>query len=91
MRSGCDLQRGSGIYSTKEITRPVAQKKRVITLREIRGKTTKRAEDEAEKAKNALRRAGIAAEKKAKAEINTQKKTKNALFKVVKTYLKARS
>ena len=53
----------------KKITGRVAQKERVITIREIRGRTTKRTEDEAEKPKNALRRAEIAAEKKAKAEI----------------------
>ena len=58
----------------KKLTGRVAQKGGVITVREIRGRITKRA-----------------AEKKAKAEINTRKKrTKKALFKEVKAYLKAR-
>ncbi len=56
----------------KKITGRAAQKERVITVREIRGRTTKRAE--------------IAAEKKAKAEINARKRTKKALFKVVKAW-----
>ncbi len=36
------------------------------------------------------RQAEIAAEKKAKAEINAQKRTKKALFQELKAYLKAR-
>lgn len=59
-------------------------------MHEVREKIAKRAEDEVEKARNALRRAEIAAEKKEKAEVNAQKKTKKALFKEVKEYLKAR-
>ncbi len=72
----------------KKLTGRVAQKGGVVTMREIRGRITKRAEDEVGKTKNALRRAEIAAEKKAKAEINAQKRTKKALFKEVKEYLK---
>ena len=75
----------------KKLTGRVAQKGGVITVREVRGRITKRAEDEVEKARNALKRAGIAAEKKAKAGgINARKRTKKALFKEVKAYLKAR-
>ena len=57
-------------------TERVAQKGGVITVREVRGKIAKRAEDEVEKARNALRQAEIAAERKEKAEINARKKTK---------------
>ncbi len=74
----------------KKLTGRVAKKGGVITVCEIRGRITKKAEDEVEKARNALRRAEIAAEKKAKAEINAQKRTKKTLFKKVKAYLKAR-
>ncbi|MCJ1349797.1 hypothetical protein MMC31_008038 [Peltigera leucophlebia] len=74
----------------KKLTGRVAQKGRVIILREVRGRITKRAEDEVEKARNAVRRAEIAAGKKEKAEIIAQKRTKKALFKEVKAYLEAR-
>lgn len=74
----------------KKLTGRVVQKEGMVTRREIRGKITKRAEDKVEKARNALRRAKIATKKKEKAEINTQKRTKKALFKEVKAYLKAR-
>ncbi len=47
----------------KKLTGWVAQKGGVITVREVRGKIAKRAEDEVEKARSALRRAEIAAEK----------------------------
>ena len=88
----------------KKLTERVAQKGKAVIVHEIRGRITKqaegevekarnalrRAEGEVEKARNALRRAEIAAEKKAKVEINAQKKIKKALFKRVKAYLKAR-
>ena len=47
----------------KKLTGRVAQKGGGIIVREIRGRIAKRAEDEVEKARNALRRAEIAAEK----------------------------
>ncbi len=56
----------------KKITGRGAKKEMVITVSEIRGRTTKRAE--------------IAAEKKAKAEVNAGKRRKKALFKVVKAW-----
>ena len=60
-------------------------------MHKVRGKITKQGEDEVKKEKNALRQAEIAAEKKEKAKVNTEKKTKKALFKEVKAYSKARS
>ncbi len=75
----------------KKLIGRVAQKGGVVIVHEIRGRITKQAEDEVEKARNSLRQAEIAVEKKAKAEINAQKRTKKALFKEVKAYLKARS
>ena len=75
----------------KTIPRLAAQKRRVITLLEIRGRTIKQAENNVEKTRNALRQTEIAVEKKAKAKINIRKKTKKAWFKDVKVYLKARS
>ena len=73
----------------QKLTGRVTQKRGVITVREVRGEIVKRAEDEFEKGRNALRRAKIAAEKKEKAEVNARKKTKKTLFKKVKAYLKA--
>ncbi len=81
---------GAARAAQKKLTGRVAQKGGVITVREVRGKIAKRAEDEVKKARNALRRAEIAAEKKEKAEVNARKRTKKALFKEVKAYLKAR-
>ncbi|MCJ1347006.1 hypothetical protein MMC31_005226 [Peltigera leucophlebia] len=75
----------------KRLTGRIAQKGGVITMREIKGRITKQAKDEVQKARNALRRAEIATEKKAKARINARKGTRKALFKEVKAYLKARS
>ena len=74
----------------KKFTGRVAQKGRVVIIREIRGRITKQAENKVKKAKNALRGAEIAIEKKEKAEIKAQKRTKKALFKKVKAYLKTR-
>ena len=45
-------------------------------MHKIRRRTTKRAEDVVEKTRNTSIRAKITAEKRAKAEINTQRKTK---------------
>lgn len=59
-------------------------------MQEIRGRIIKRAKDEVEKARNALRQAEIITEKQEKVEINAQKKTKKTLFKEVKAYLNAR-
>ncbi len=70
----------------KKLTGRVAKKEGMFIMREIRGRITKRAEDEVEKARNALRQAEIAAEKKAKAEINVQKRTKKASLQEVKAY-----
>lgn len=63
----------------------------MTTIYEIRGKITKRAKDEVEKVRNALKQAEIAAKKKEKAKINNQKRAKKTLFKEVKAYLKAKS
>ncbi len=57
---------------------------------EIKERTTKQAGDEVENTRNALRQAEIAVEKKAKAEINAEKKTKKAWFKEFKAYLKVK-
>ena len=73
-----------------KITKRAEQKKAVITLLEIKERTTKQAEDKGEKARNALRQPEIDVEKKAKAEITAQKRTKKAWFKEIKAYLKAR-
>ncbi len=74
----------------KKITKRAEQKKTGITLLEIQERTTKQAEDEGEKARNALRQPEIDVEKKAKTEITVQKRTKKAWFKEIKAYLKAR-
>ncbi len=80
----------AALAAQKEIIKQAEQKRAVITLLEIRERTTKWAEDEVEKTRNALRQAEIAAEKKAKAEINAQKRTNKTWFKEVKVNLKAR-
>lgn len=74
----------------KKLIGRLAHKGRVVTMREIRKRITKRDKYEVEKARNALRQVEIAAEKKEKAKINTQKRTKKTLFKEVRAYLKVR-
>lgn len=64
----------------KKVTGQIAQKGDVIIVREVRGRIAKQAEDEVEKARNALRRAEIAAEKKEKAEVNARKKRQKKLY-----------
>ena len=67
-----------GACGMKKLTGPAAKKGGGIIVREIRGRIAKRAEDEVEKARNALRRAEIAAEK---AEVKRPEKDKKSFVK----------
>lgn len=59
-------------------------------MHKVREKIAKQAKDEVKKARHILKRAEITAEKKEKAKVNTQKKTKKVLFKEVTMYLRAK-
>lgn len=72
-----DLQGGSDACGTKKLIGLVAQKRGVITVREIKGTIAKRAEDEIEKVRNALRKAEITVKKKEKRRIMLEKRPKS--------------
>lgn len=83
--TACESVSGGGVdldaaarAARKKLTGPAAQKGGGIIVREIRGRIAKRAEDEVEKARNALRRAEIAAEK---AEVKRPEKDKKSFVK----------
>ena len=60
----------------------VAQKGGVISVREVKGRIAKRAEDEVEKARNALRKAEIAVKKKEKRGLMLEKRPKSFVQKI---------
>ncbi len=74
----------------KKLIGRVAQKGKLITVRDVQAKVTKRAENEVEKARRALDRAEAAELKKENARIAAQKKIRKQLHKELKVYLKAR-
>ena len=74
----------------KKLIGRVAQKGKVITVRDVQAKVTKRAENEVEKARRALDQAEAAELKKENAKIAVQKKIRKQLHKELKVYLKAR-
>ena len=73
----------------KKLIGKVAQKRGVITVRDVHAKVTKRAETEVEKARRALERAEAAELKKENARIAAHKKLWKQLHKELKAYLKA--
>ena len=75
--------------SQKNYRKGCAERK-VITVRDMRAKVTKRAETEVERARKALDRAEAAELKKENARIAAQKKLQKQLHKEFKVYLKAR-
>lgn len=75
---------------TKKLTEWVAQKGGVISVREVKGRIAKRAEDEVEKARDALRKAEIAVKGKEKRGLMLEKRPKSFVQKL-KAYLMART